>query len=587
MLQRLTHVAIEAVDADSVRLVPIDGPRPGLRVNHGLARHIRRICSHPDVADTHARTLETRAALTIGQGHRVLEHLHRHRLLVVDDELRDTRSRLSRGGPPIDRVVIPTRASAPAGVGDPLVDAVRTLLARDDAPAILVVVDGDGDGVRRRLASLSDPGTRLRIADVHDRRAFARRLAARVRGHVPDRVVEFALFDPLGIGFAVGALRNFAMLASIGHRVLMIDDDILPTARRPPSWEPSLRATAVGNPTELWSFADAEALERAQGEDAIDLLRLHGEMLGTDARALLAEVSSLPEVGPRFASKLAHHRPIVRWVQSGIAGDAGTASSFAVLSQRGASHQRLSRSADDHRAALSSRHVVRAAERPTLLDSDFFMAGVASLDLGYALPAFSPAGRNEDNLFGMTLATTTRDALGMCLPIASPHRPMEGGRDARARPTFVESRMNDLLRAATFAVADGLVPPSARALGTALAEHAHVTDDLCAWLQAQRRNVALATAAYLQRSLSDHDGAPEYWARDVEAFVASCERAATDHRVVAAELSARDPAQAAEDTAEFVRRYAELALAWPELRAAASIDVSVIETTIRPIGCPR
>jgi hypothetical protein len=561
MLQRLAHVAIEEVDADSVRLVPIDGPRPGLRVHHGLARHIRRCCSRPDVADVHARTLETQAGLASGQGQRILEQLHRHHLLVADDQLRASGSPPS--GSPIDRVVVPTRASAPAGGSDPLVDTVRSLLARGEPPAILVVVDGDGEGVRRRLAPLSDPGARLCIADVHDRRAFARRLAARVRGHVPERVVEFALFDPLGVGFAVGALRNFAMLASIGHRVLMIDDDILPTARRPPSWAPNLRATAVGNPTELWAFADAEAVERAQGEDAIDLLRLHGEMLGTDARALLAEVSSLPEVGPRFASKLAHHRPIVRCVQSGIAGDAGTSSSFAVLSQRGASRERLSRSADDHRAAMSSRHVVRAADRPTLLDSDFFMAGVASLDLGYALPAFSPAGRNEDNLFGMTLATTTRDVLGMCLPIVSPHRPAEGSREARARPTFVESRVNDLLRAATFAVADGRAP-----LGAALAEHARVTDDLCGWLQAQRRNVALATAAHLQRSLSEFDGAPEHWARDVEAFVTSCERAATDERVVAAELSTRGPARAAEDTAEFVRRYAELVLAWPALRAA-------------------
>lgn len=558
MLQRLTHVAVEQVDPDSVRLVPIDGPRPGLRVHPGLARHIRRCCSRPDVADAHARALETQADLARGQGLRILDQLRRHRLLVTDDQLRSAAS--PSAGPPIDRVVIPTRASAPA-VGDPLVATVRALLARADAPAILVVVDGDGHGVRKRLASLSDPRARLRIADVHDRRAFAHRLAA--RSGVPERVVEFALFDPLGVGFAVGALRNFAMLASIGHRVLMIDDDILPIARRPLRWEPGLRATSIGNPTELWSFADADALARAHDGDQIDLLRAHGELLGADARALLADVPCLPEVGPRFASKLLHHRPIVRWVQSGIAGDPGTSSSFIVLSQRGASRERLSRSEDDYRAALSARHVVRAADRPTLLDSDFFMAGVASLDLGYALPAFSPAGRNEDNLFGMTLSTTTRDALGLCLPLASPHRPFEGDRDARVRPTFVESRINDLLRAATFALAD------APALGAALAEHARVTDDLCAWLQAQRRNVALATAAHLRRSLADHDGAPEYWTRDVEAFAASCDRAATETRVVAAELGGRGP-QAAEATAEFVRHYAELAIAWPELRTGAS-----------------
>ncbi len=559
MLQRLTHVAIEQVDADSVRLVPIDGPRPGLRVHPGLARHIRTICARPDVPDAHARTLETRAELASGQGRRILEQLQRHRLLVADDQLRGPP--LSRSGASIDRVVIPTRANAPA-VGDPLAATVRTLLSRADAPAILVVVDGDGDGVRRRLASMPDPRAQLRIADVHERRAFARHLAA--RSHVPERVVEFALFDPLGVGFAVGGLRNFAMLASIGQRVLMIDDDILPIARRPPRWEPQLRATSVGNPTELWSFANADALERELADAEVDLLRAHGELLGADARALLADVPCLPEVGPRFASKLLHHRPSVRWVQSGIAGDPGTSSSFIVLAQRGANRERLSRSEDDHRAAMSARHVVRAADRPTLIDSDFFMAGVASLDLGYALPAFSPAGRNEDNLFGMTLSTTTRDALGLCLPLASPHRPFEGDRDARARPTFVESRMNDLLRAATFALGDQ------PALAAALAEHARDTDDLCAWLQAQRQNVAIATAAHLQRSLADHDGAPEHWTRDVSAFVASCERAATEERVVAMELSARSPAQAAEDTAEFVRRYAELAIAWPELREAAS-----------------
>jgi hypothetical protein len=243
-----------------------------------------------------------------------------------------------------------------------------------------------------------------------------------------------------------------------------------------------------------------------------------------------------------------------------------------VLGSRGASRARLLRSAESFADAALGQHVVRAVDRPTLHDSDFFMAGVASYDLSDALPAFSPAGRNEDNLFGMTVSTTSRDAVGLCLPVVSPHAPAPAAdRGVRARPSFAEHRINDLLRAATFAVGEKIAKSASplAELGALLAERARTPADGCAWLQANRREVARATSTYLQRLLAEHDNAPDYWARDVEAFAASCNRAATEEHVVAAELGTHEPKRAAELTVEFVRRYAELMVAWPELWAAA------------------
>ena len=88
------------------------------------------------------------------------------------------------------------------------------------------------DEYRAALGALGPEAAGIRYSGLRDRVDFAKRL--RRASGVSPQLIEFALFDPLGVGRSVGAARNQALLQGAGQRTLCVDDDVLPRAAQHP-----------------------------------------------------------------------------------------------------------------------------------------------------------------------------------------------------------------------------------------------------------------------------------------------------------------------------------------------------------------
>ncbi len=411
-------------------------------------------------------------------------------------------------------------------------------------------------------------------AGVEEKRAFAAALQARAE-QVSAETIEFALFDPFGIGYTPGANTNALLLDTCGKLILQADDDTVFRFASPPEAEAGLRLSSAADPTEVRFFAGSREREAAVTPDDADVLAAHEALLGRSVADCLRQnggEADCGEASPEFLTALAARGGRMAATMTGVCGDSGMGSPFFVLWLSGRSREAVMGSAESYQAARRSREVLRAVPCATISQGAFFMTMLCGLDNRLTLPPFLPVLRNADGLSAQVLRAAHPEGLVAHLPAAVLHLPGERrgfSGQKRAAPRLADLFLL-LVRSLTppgwqrdsaqrlSAIGGGFVQAGSLPPG----EFEALLREL--WAEEMSRHVLA-----LERLLGEHDGQPDYWAADTEAWLEQTRLQVTAKEpLVPVDLEDGALAQRA------MRAYGELLLAWPSLRAASAAIVS-------------
>jgi len=440
----------------------------------------------------------------------------------------------------------------------------------------LKVYDDSGDararqGTRAMLVELGRrEGFAVHYAGAEEKREFAAALQARADG-VAGEAVEFALFDPLALGYTPGANTNAVLLDSCGQLIVHADDDTVFRFASLPEAGAGLRFSSAADPTEV-RFSAAVELRDA------DILAAHEALLGravadclrrNDAAADFDPVS--PELLPRLEAGAG-----VAVTMVGVCGDSGLGSAQFVLWLGGASRELAWRSERHYREALDGREILRAADRPTLGSSAFLMSMHLGLDNRLALPPFLPVLRNGDGLFGQLLKQGRPSALTGYLPLAIAHLPAEARSAAGVGLWRGRTRAADLL-ASLFghtlrAGACRSLEQEWRSLGEQLAAVALLPAREFQALVRQAWTGSLSgNILALEQILEEQGDRPDYWATDARVWIRGAQEAVSAlGPLIPEDLPWEDSAdEVAARWQQLVHRFGKLLQQWPAIREAA------------------
>jgi hypothetical protein len=424
-------------------------------------------------------------------------------------------------------------------------------------------------------------GLPVRYAGAEEKRAFADELIRQLEPEGIDReLIEFALFDPYGLGHSHGANINAFLLSTQGELALKLDDDTLCRFASPAEPLAGLTLSSRTDVTSLRLFPDRSSLERAFALRESDPLRAHEALLGRSVAGCLAGLDArsvhCEEAGTELLQLLESHPARVAATMAGIHGDSGMGSSRYFLSLTGNGREALVDSEDSYRAALRSRQLLRVVPCPTISQGELFMSMCCGFDNRGLLPPFFPVLRNSDGLFAHVLRRCLPEAMIGHLPLAVEHRPPEARRFAAEEPRSITVRLMDLLilLVRTFQPGPGVGESSKRlcSLGNHLLDVSslHPTE----FEEYLRRLWVLEMARdidHLERLLNMFKGEPDYWAEDVEAYLEAIRRRVDAGPDVSPEdmVKRKDSESSLALFQELVRRYSELLLSWPAIVAGA------------------
>jgi len=222
-------------------------------------------------------------------------------------------------------------------------------------------------------------------------------------------------------------------------------------------------------------------------------------------------------------------------------------------------------------SALESRMIFRAPLRTTV-GGKTFMGGHIALDARSVLPPFSPAGRDEDGLWGFCLGILQPNCLVAYPRQAVLHAPPVARKSSREEALTWDHCLNETLKVLLVLLGSRHEKDSTAyvLLGNRLAAIATGSRPEL------RRNLAEATArsisariALLEKALNEYK-TPAAWVADVETAIESLLlRLERPGFYIPREFSGMDPVSAENTLADYLLRFAELLQAWPTIFAAA------------------
>lgn len=468
-----------------------------------------------------------------------------------------------------------------------LARAVRSFAenARSFGRRIEAIVCDDGteehakETGRRLEAVARETGIAIEHVDLAEKRALAADLAR--ESGVDADVVDFALFDPLGIGSAIGANRNALTLLTAGRKILSADDDTIARPRRAPGAETTLAFDGNGDPQQLWFYPHIESALGPPEDTTVDVFGEHDALLGHPLvdlalRGPLAH-EDLRGICTHMVGAFATRRGVVSVTPSGIYGDSGMHAGTMLLGLGEPTRRRLCASEEEYRSAFRSRAVLRGVSN-AFVAHPFPSAGtVFGLDGTDLVPPFLPVLRNEDGVFGMTLAVVAKDAYYGFPAHALAHVPAEVRvfPDGKYLTGLAEPRGSMIVMALFMEHQPNPYTIDRAARLRALGQHlvdlaaldandfAHAVQE--AWTKNTQRGIAR-----FEQLLELNRRQPAYWASDVERAIAIARDAMGSGSWTPSELSegrTREEAEAL--TRRFVGDFGRLLLAWPALFAAA------------------
>lgn len=472
-----------------------------------------------------------------------LVELRRAGLLIDAEELRrEAAATVAAGDPGAPRddlrwLAIPTRGR-PAHAARAAQSGLENARRHGRRLEVMVMDDTDDPAVvaelRARLRALcGDHGPVI----AHGGRPEKERFIAAIDGiGGPAAAARFALTPASGPAACPGANRNAITLATLGDRLLSVDDDIVFDVAGAPTPAAGVRvhsgrgrAYENYNPAEFWFFADRQASLAGVRRVDVDAIGEHAACLGETMAATLARAGDDVELtellDADMLDRLCDGRGRVRVTFFGTFGDIGWYAPTWLVILEGASRARLVDDPEVYLRSVSrSREVLRLVDRTTLNDGRYCQSAVIGLDNRAGVPPFIPMGRYEDGVFRYTLRRSDPDAYFAYLPYALLHDPLEARGFDRAdiHRTGTWVRVGETLIQCLLAHEPTASAPAERlaSFGAWLSELARAPlADLHRFLLTRLREQKGIYLEHFEEVLARHRGLPSAWADDLRAHI--------------------------------------------------------------------
>jgi hypothetical protein len=418
-----------------------------------------------------------------------------------------------------------------------------------------------------------------------ERRRFAEALVRR-SGCRADSV-EFALFDPLGIGFSCGANRNALLLHEAGRMFCSVDDDVICRLAEPPELrEARLSMFSNTDPFSRWLFADRESALAAGHFVERDFLAEHEHLLGRDVGALFADGIAeheidLTDTGDDLLRRLELGDARVRTTFLGHLGDPGIPSSCYFLYYERENLRRLIESEAHYLSVFGSRSVLTSVLTRTIGDASVSPGMAMGLDHRELLPPFFPVLHAEDFAFGATAWQCCPGAVAGHLPLTVLHQPPTGKSILQPSDLSAENRVVifEFAHVLTRLILDFVPAQHATAAERTIALGRHLTalatQPAADFIEALRETILKHESeklGYLETLLADETDAPDYWRHDLETFLQHAREAlSADDFDIPYDLKAhRTPEQNRVLMQQLIARYGQLLIDWPAIVTTAT-----------------
>lgn len=227
--------------------------------------------------------------------------------------------------------------------------------------------------------------------------------------------------------WTAGLSRNLATFLSVGHRLVVMDDDVICDVYDPPGLRPGI--TFSDSPRENDFFASAD--EWADWRQAInpDPIDRHMQVLGltlAEAVAILGHQNLSPQgfknTTSLLASELQPDSPVLL-TECGSLGCPGTNNNTWLPSMADGSLKKMLASQRKTSNALTHRKVWSGRSNPHFAQHSN-MSQVTGLDNRQLLPPYLPILRGQDLLFGYMLDYMFPASVIFDYPWAVPHLPI-------------------------------------------------------------------------------------------------------------------------------------------------------------------
>jgi hypothetical protein len=343
---------------------------------------------------------------------------------------------------PIETVVVATTGQRPEVAR--CVESYAANLARFGRSAALLVSEDAEAGTSRATGTrLHDIGKRHGIALRHvtrqERTRFARTIAKEVGAS--EKTVAFALLGECEsvatTTSKLGANRNFVLLATIGQRILSVDDDTVCqlTTRDPQAGSSAGYAfDSRLDPRRHDFFSHRREALAAGVRSELDLLACHEALLG---RTIEAVAEAWPPSDTWFnhangsiIEDIWNGRGKVLLTSMGVAGQSGVKLPLRLLQMEPSWAGQLLPSEALYDATVRSHEVTAVVPCVTLSNRSLFSSMFFGLDNSERIPPFLPILRSQDLLFSKTMRYCSGDAYIAHLPLMLTHDPADG----RSRP---------------------------------------------------------------------------------------------------------------------------------------------------------
>jgi hypothetical protein len=402
-------------------------------------------------------------------------------------------------------------------------------------------------------------------------------LDAALKARFPDAVdeIEWLLGRTTGgaRGASYGRPVNWALLRAAGQRLLSIDDDVVLDVRRSPLCEGTISIS--GNADRWYFYRSKEEILRDCARLDIDPLEEHLQALGqplatvlarqpADADALCRELTS-DELARLDCSS------VVVLTQNAVLGDPGSSlnphplyntvgESFARFTETEASYAAYRRLRFNWRGQPRLRVATR---RPLTFST------VAGMDNTMLLPPTVPTFRNEDLLLGEVVQFLYPHAVLLDLPwsllhFRDPEKEWTPLGDAGAFRQDILHVLLDVVAEAGEQCRADIPEDRMRYLAAVMQDLAAASErELAGYLDHHLLDSRTRIGYELRQALDEHPGAPDYWKRDVAAYLAGPNMRMTNSDIAAA----RADLVIVRDT---LRSYARALTVWPSLWKACS-----------------
>ncbi len=268
-------------------------------------------------------------------------------------------------------------------------------------------------------------GVTIAYAGIEEKTAFARKLSK--AGDIPEEVISWACIGDRNYGKGTyGANRNSLLLHTVGECIFSSEDDAVCRVAASPSYKECLALSSQAN-LQVQFYPDRQSSLEATQLVERDIFALHEYWLGQDPRVAGAPYQrdgllTFEQADSAFLRLLAAQPGKILVTAHGFVGDTSCRTRDMLLF-----FEQLIRSEEAYLSAQTSREVAQAAHQVTLTKDASSLLGmcIGGLDNRELLPPFSPIGRGEDSLFGMTLMKCFPDAYTVHLPWVLLHAPLE------------------------------------------------------------------------------------------------------------------------------------------------------------------